>query len=80
MHITAILQKLHERKIALSKASFGENPETRKKRETILILDFTSSNESDNDDSDKEILINHQITWLSEEVKYNIIIYQEFII
>ena len=35
----SLLQKLHERKIALSKASFGENPETRKKRETILILE-----------------------------------------
>ena len=64
----SLLQKLHERKVALSKASFGANPETREKWETILILDFTSSDESDNDDSDKEILINHQITWLSEEV------------
>ena len=64
----SLLQKLHEHKVALSKASFGVNPETTEKWETILILDFTSSDESDHDDSDKEILINHQITWLSEEI------------
>ena len=63
----SILQKLQERKIALSKASFP-NTETRKKWEAILIPDFTSTDESDNDDTDKEILINHQIPWLSEEV------------
>lgn len=70
MHIynlLSVLQKLQERKIALNKASF-EDPEARKKWETILIVDFTSTDESDTDDSEKEVLINHPIPWLSNEV------------
>ena len=57
-------------KSCFKKASFDQDAdpdETRKKWESILILDFISSDKSDYEDG-KEILINHQIAWLSAEV------------
>ena len=61
------LQKLHDRKVSFSKATFPSET-AMKGWEYALSVELMSSEESDYDDDGKEILIIHQIPWLSDTV------------
>ena len=58
---------MHDRKASLSKASFTSDS-ARKEWEDVLTVELMSSEESDVDEEGKEILIVHQIPWLSDTV------------
>ncbi|XP_065915539.1 uncharacterized protein [Dysidea avara] len=62
-----LTRKLQDRKASFTKATFNDEAE-RKEWERVLTLDLMSSDESDFNDNAVEILVTHQIPWLSEIV------------